>query len=695
MKKVMILVMAFVILSSIAIAQQTTISNPQELAQIFSYRQDNETLQLYTTIRNREISLGDLSGNIIAQLPVNVTARNAEYNVVTEEALITIKGELTITKPESGSIYPKILLFNGTIQTKEMIFTCGSGCETIRVDPNLMALSVKGEGMVSKDIDYSIEEDKVVLTNIIVKPLFLADETIVQLDFRVPNQTNYSRLGRMRLGPNNKGEYLIGSVLRPIIQKLSYREEISGDVNILEFINPLEEERLIHNEGDQNLIVNVNNNELFKLNKGFIDYVNYDSFSYNCLLTSSLSCLYLDKNERKALLTIRSETTLEFNSNNPAISSIEILPFQPNDRESKLVLYNPNLGNRKIIFNRDNVIADGNWHDFGISFKTQIYSPQERRFDTLECKYQENKCYLNNIEIILRPQFQELARCNQNSDCGERGICESNRCVQQNECRTIIEGENTDPISAGNINILFIGDGITNQNELEQVVNRLINNRDGLFSKEPFRSNQNKFNIMIKTLPSATINENRRPDIDSIDLSNCPEADLKIIVSRRQFVSDGNRFLKVCRISMQTEGPEDQRRFIHELGHCFGSLEDEYYFSGARSQIAWAANCIGPSQGKSATDIAKETWARLIIQEPGMTRERSLSEAENLANQASADWKSCGGYCTTVCQNYLRPSENSIMNKYYLPTQEAEEFNRISKLHLQNVINRNTILQLD
>ena len=136
-------------------------------------------------------------------------------------------------------------------------------------------------------------------------------------------------------------------------------------------------------------------------------------------------------------------------------------------------------------------------------------------------------------------------------------------------------------------------------------------------------------------------------------------------------------------------------KFRNGLIATVQSLEDEYYFPGARPQTAWSANCVGPSQGKSSTEMAKEIWGGLLRQEAGMTRERSIIEAENLANQAAANWKSCGGYCTTVCQNYLRPSENSIMNKYYLPTEEAEEFNRISRLHLQNVINRNTLLQLD
>ncbi|MFH1065541.1 MAG: M64 family metallopeptidase [Nanoarchaeota archaeon] len=81
---------------------------------------------------------------------------------------------------------------------------------------------------------------------------------------------------------------------------------------------------------------------------------------------------------------------------------------------------------------------------------------------------------------------------------------------------------------------------------------------------------------------------------------------------------------------------------LHEFGHSFGDLRDEYYEQNAGAgERGGTPNCLSKNE---ALDKWKQ-WPEVV------------AEAEQ------EKWKSCGGICDSSCTSLLRPSENSIMKE--------------------------------
>ena len=96
--------------------------------------------------------------------------------------------------------------------------------------------------------------------------------------------------------------------------------------------------------------------------------------------------------------------------------------------------------------------------------------------------------------------------------------------------------------------------------------------------------------------------------------------------------------------------PFPGRLFAHELGHGFGKLEDEYYnyvepttdsqvISGVEASLNVGPNC------KATRTDAEAAWS-------------------DLAGGNIGYFLSCGGDCGAECANFVRPTENSIMNSH-------------------------------
>lgn len=640
MKLIPIFILAFIIFSCISLAQQeevTTISNPEQLRTIFEFRQNGTApVELYSTIRGREISLGDVSGAILVEPPLNIRIRNGKYYLVTEEISIAVYGDMRISKPMQEQKYPIITLLNGTIISQDMEFSCGMECDKIIIEGDTGYTEIKGNATIHKKESMLFEEDLIPAINLKLKPLQPEmDELLLHFNVSgINSQTQTSRLGGFDLAPGSEGHYSLRKIIRPITRQLTYQETISGNVHILTLEQPLEK-CLVQKERNE-IQGDLANHRFIKLKSGTICYTNLESLiNFYSGITPQNGGMMLDKETGLLTLSLKNKTILAIDSGNPLLSKIEVLPFLQDDLESKMIVENEAIGNRKIIFSRDNIIADGNWQDFGISFKAHIFSPQERRYDLLECKYEESKCYLNGMEIISNSTTitSNLGKCRQNSDCNRNTICESERCIEPRTCRTIIEDNNNDPIAANTIDVLFVGDGITNSNELEQIVRSLITGTDGLFNTEPFISNRDKFRILINTAVPSTVSRQNWPELESLDISNCPNAEVKIILSRRPFISSSSIERGLCRISLRGINERDKITLLHEFGHCFGKLSDEYYYKvEGRQGRAMFPNCIRPANGKTAQDIAKEEWARILLLQPGITRQESISEAERLAD---------------------------------------------------------------
>jgi len=181
---------------------------------------------------------------------------------------------------------------------------------------------------------------------------------------------------------------------------------------------------------------------------------------------------------------------------------------------------------------------------------------------------------------------------------------------------------------------------------------------EGLFSIEPWKSNKHRFNFW--TVPVGNkINHSvdpRKPSeghkpsqADAARFKiQCPQADYTIILSSSTFRSycPKGPNSPPCAVSMNS--PFMGRLFAHEFGHGFGKLGDEYYnlvqptsnsqaIGGADASMRTGPNC------KATQTAAEAAWSNLVSEDIGY-------------------FPSCGGDCGAECANFVRPTENSVMN---------------------------------
>lgn len=160
------------------------------------------------------------------------------------------------------------------------------------------------------------------------------------------------------------------------------------------------------------------------------------------------------------------------------------------------------------------------------------------------------------------------------------------------------------------INIVFVGDGYQ-EAELEQYINDVQDVIDDLFLETPFKEYKNYFNVFAIKVPSnesgadhpATANDegNTPPPISVVDsyfnstfdvsgihrllvadngivnnvmFNNLPEYDIKfVLVNSNIYGGSGGSN------AVSSTHPSASEISIHEIGHSFGLLGDEYFFS--------------------------------------------------------------------------------------------------------------------
>jgi len=192
--------------------------------------------------------------------------------------------------------------------------------------------------------------------------------------------------------------------------------------------------------------------------------------------------------------------------------------------------------------------------------------------------------------------------CSEDWECGRFAFCsqEIHACVQKSGCLNVIEnGDSNDKAD-----FLFIGAEFSDLEELKNTISELLDlngntKYPGLFSVEPFKSNKDKFNIwMIKAPDYSVLDSNscstscsKAIDFsqDSIYSSQCPNADFTITIfkkSKFRSCAGGGQWS-----SLSCEVPSERGKLIlHETGHSFGRLADEYVEKGKESR-PWGPNC--------------------------------------------------------------------------------------------------------
>lgn len=259
-------------------------------------------------------------------------------------------------------------------------------------------------------------------------------------------------------------------------------------------------------------------------------------------------------------------------------------------------------------------------------------------------------------------------QCCSDSQCSALETCnlQLHACVEKSGCISVINNGD----SKYKADIVFVGDGYTSNQELKDDVSKLVdydgsNGYNGIMSVEPFKFNKNKFNIwMIKAGNSIRHYDNGEPyREDSLRIAaQCSMADYQLIISKRDFRSycffAGDCYISVgekidgCGKFEECEG----RLVLHEFGHGFAQLADEYTETGKGSYPKYP-NCA------SDTIIASQWWGDLI-------------------NQGT---KNIGYYdgCSYTSGN-IRPTKNSIMRMHWVLT---DTYYAVNGRHIQSILN--------
>ena len=267
------------------------------------------------------------------------------------------------------------------------------------------------------------------------------------------------------------------------------------------------------------------------------------------------------------------------------------------------------------------------------------------------------------VECVYKTKIQlSPGQCFTTKDCPSGQLCDDslNRCKERSECMPIISNGN----SATKADIVFVGDGYTDQASLKSDILKIVdyeanNGYKGLMAVEPFRSNKKKFNIWmvpagnsITYVFNAYLNQQQPEEKSSLILaSRCSFADYKVIISKKTYRSFAMPWQKSIWLSVGDPlGKDKGRTLLHEFGHAFGNLADEYVEEafGSRPQLP---NCAPDIQ------TAQKWWGNL----PGTGYNQGCS----------------------YTHNNIRPTPNSIMRFQY---DFNTEFYAANEQELQEVL---------
>jgi len=340
--------------------------------------------------------------------------------------------------------------------------------------------------------------------------------------------------------------------------------------------------------------------------------------------------------------------------------------FGPTDEESSVILEKKGVEGR-MIFTRDNVAVErANWFDFGTSFLAYIYDNTTKTYNRFECNIDSKECFLDYVKVAGFTMQKQPVKCEKDSDCGAEKVCKSKLCVRKLECKELAElGPKTKPRKA--LDVVFVSDGYETEEEFLKDVKKIVDKDgkegfDGLLSVTPFKEAKDKFlfyYIFGGSLPYTFKGGGNFPSeryFNSI-LKQCPNYDNAFLISKKQFRSYASSNLAF--ISMQNIQKKGKGLLVvHEFGHSFGDLKDEYYnYLPEEEGRTGKPNCL-------KYDDASKLWGKEL--------------ADKAKNKG---WYGCGGDCDKYCKSYLRPSSNSIMNDQ--AEAEGDRFNKPSISRLQ------------
>lgn len=409
------------------------------------------------------------------------------------------------------------------------------------------------------------------------------------------------------------------------------------------------------------------------------DFDEFGGISYYYDALGGMSYYYqlqmLPKREKPLVVDINAETlSLNIITMERINVLISIGPFSNADTSSKVRLVN-NAGTAIEFTSSDITLSppDKSWTDLGVSFKGYIHAEEgipSVGEDILECRYNEGKCYLNGAEALgfIGGRAQRNRLCSNDEECGSDRKCMEGLCVTKATCESVGEANvGINGISGratfvsgfagrNKANVIFISDEYGSKEQFDSDIQKVISTSEssnGIFSVEPFKSSIGKFKFYSAfggSAPSEMVDRMGRAPweryVNGI-VKQCASAEYAIVLTQKNFRS----FAQSWRTGIAEKGSAwvsvgaDREDYpivaLHEFGHAFGDLRDEYHSRiGGRQGVPGMPNCLSKSE---ALDKWKE-W-------PDVLAEAELEK-----------WKGCGGDCDETCANMIRPSEDSIMN---------------------------------
>lgn len=334
-----------------------------------------------------------------------------------------------------------------------------------------------------------------------------------------------------------------------------------------------------------------------------------------------------------------------------AVSSIEYLRFEKNLQTHLQEVQSRKRGAReevRIVLPKDveQVCFLVNDESRDLSRYPELYAQAEGSFENVYFLPSSYGSFgIENISVKQNPLCIRATQSSlslQLENVGGRVEIEGKESIEASCSNVLYSGEEK-------IDLVFLGYAYDNTSELSEDISFFL---DVLFSTTPFKENKEKFNVYLREelFEDCSFNGNIKCDLTKIirSATKCPN-DYVFLLAKRSEALDllvpiqSSSLLNVAKINIA----DNPLVLVHEFGHSFGGLGDEYVNDAQYSSYAI------PASELPNCDVSPCAWE---------------------------------GACVPGCSvsSYFRPSDNSLMNNFRIDSGRA--FNQVSLDHLNALL---------
>lgn len=529
---------------------------------------------------------------------------------------------------------------------------------------------VDGKSLIK--LDFENENKRSLPGNLFFLPWPLSDSINARYFLKSSNQD--FNLDNIFFNPNRQVDMFLKDGIYSVYgQNLGVKILDNSLTNKYVFTTNYEEGGIRRTRGS--FIINYDSKSLLRLNSGSVKLLPKDLLGQFrvCLTEQNHLCIVTDS-ERSRIYVPPNHLDLTYYMDTGG--SVELSPYDLERDQTSGLIYNRKIrlcnrennkcivwetGNRKNNYYLYPPLPVFSWKELMFRFQFKYYDDKEEMVRFLSCDPREKHCTIDGRTTIA---LRDMIQCEKDSDCASIGRpsakCINRLCIQEvKECQKLSGN--------GDIHILFLGLDLSDSD----IKKYSENIRDKILSISPFKEYRDRFTFWynVGTPPrdfdlfstQLFIND---PSLNKYTkCSQKPEIIFYLVDSYFISYASGRK----SAISLKDSNPI--LTAVHELGHAFGDLADEYYAPG--TTVFENLNCV------ENYETAVREWSKLLDSE---------ERGKRLADQAVANnWISCGGNAPAKYKNYLRPSENSIMRHQRLSG--GDQFNEISqKILIQKII---------